>query len=192
MGFSLPTCMACIKWSYCMLPLLGKMPSQQSIFPKRSYSWKLKIHSFPPLSTTPSESLNCEPTSSVLTGYKWVVLRPCVLVNTLLCVCFLSFPHRFYRSFYVSFYYVSLLFMLVFHEGHGLIGLHYFFLFPYGLAHWLDISFYPTNSLGFCPSFLFLQTQWPLFYSCYVHGPVDCYFCNVGPLGSSTSFLGLS
>ena len=157
LGLSLPTSMTCIRWSCYLLPLLGKMPSQQGIFPKRSYSWKPKIDSFPP--TTKPHPLNLlimGPPLLYWLGTSGWCFGPCVLV-------LVSFAFGFFHPYVVSTIpamshsAVSLLLVLIFHDTKGM-SLHYFFLFPHGLAYWLGISFYPTNSLDFCHPFLFLQT----------------------------------
>ena len=75
------------------LPLLGEMPSQQGIFPKRSLSRNPKIDPFSlHHQTTPSESLDRGPTSPILAGYMQVVLRPLYVSSTTLCICRLLFP----------------------------------------------------------------------------------------------------
>ena len=66
-------------------------------------------------------------------------------------------------------------------EGHGLKGLHCFFILPRGLVHLLDGSSCPFNPLGFCPY---------CFSFYYAHGPTGCHFCHVGPLGFLPLFLG--
>ena len=66
-------------------------------------------------------------------------------------------------------------------EGHGLKGLHCFFILPRGLVHWLDRSSCPFNPLGFCPY---------CFSFYYAHGPTGCHFYHVGPLGFLPLFMG--
>ena len=139
--------MTCIRWSCCLLPFLGKIPFQQGIFPKRSYSWKPKIDSFPPTTKPrPLNILNVDPPFLYWLGTSGWYSGPCVLIPV-------SFAFFFFHSHIVSTILamsrstMSLLFMLIFHDTKG-ISLHYFFLFPYGLAHWLGISSYPTNSMG--------------------------------------------
>ena len=160
LGLSLSTSMACIRWSSHLLPLLGKMPSQQGIFSKRSYNWKLKIDYFP-LTTKPHLWIPWP--RAHLSYIGWIQVR-----SALALVC--SFHYSLHVFSFVPMSFLPFLSCLVLlcvsfvhaylprNEGHGLLGLHYFFLFPHGLAHWLDISFCPANSLGFCPPFLFLQT----------------------------------
>ena len=78
------------------LPLLGKMPSQQGIFPKRGLGRNSKIDHFSPHhQTTPSKSLHRGPTFHVLVRYKWVVLQPLCVCSTILCICLLLLPHHF-------------------------------------------------------------------------------------------------
>ena len=68
-----------------LLLLLGKIPSQQGIFPKRSHGWK-------PWAT-----------SLILVGYKLVVLQPFCACLTIFCFCLLSFPRHFCHSRLVLF-----------------------------------------------------------------------------------------
>ena len=75
---------------------LGKMPSQQGIFPKRSLDGNPKIDHFSPHhQTTPSKSFHRGPTFPVLVRYKWVVLQPLCVHSTILCICLLLLPRYF-------------------------------------------------------------------------------------------------
>ena len=73
-------------------------------------------------------------------------------------------------------------------EGHRLLGLYYFFLFPHGLSNWLDISSCLTNSLGFCPFFLFPRAYCPIFSSFVSIGLLAIISYHVIPWGVYLSY----
>ena len=99
--------------AFC-LPLLGKMPSQQGIFSKRSLKRNPKIDHFSPHhQTTPFKTLDFGLTSLVLVGYRQVVHWPLYTSSTTFCIYLLSLSRHFCRSCHVSFYYVSLVSVLI-------------------------------------------------------------------------------
>ena len=107
--------------SVVCLPLLGQMPSQEGIFPERSLGRNHKIDPFSPHhQTTPSKSLDRGPTSPILARYKWVVLWSLCMRSTTLHICLLLLPCHFYRSYHISFCYVSLVFVLILHGMKGM------------------------------------------------------------------------
>ena len=67
------------------------------------------------------------------------------------------------------------------YERHGLLGLHHFLLFPYGLGWCVGKSPCSPNLLGFYSyCFLFLPYMWL----------ASCHFCHVGPLALLPFYLG--
>ena len=123
--------------------------------------------------TTPSESLNHRPASPVLDEYKWVGLRPLCVCSTILCICFLSFPHHFCH---VSFCCVSLLFVLIFHKVKGIdflacIIFSYFLKltgpFSLLLCLWACWLLFPTTlAHGVFTSLIGLS--WPIYFTFYL------------------------
>ena len=97
-----------------LLFLLGKIPSQQDIFPKRSHGRKPNIDPLFPPTTKPHllNPFNRGPTSLVLTGYRLVVLRPFCACSIVFCVCL---PRRFCRSRLVLFRFAAC-FVLFLHK----------------------------------------------------------------------------
>ena len=89
----------------------------------------------------------------------FLLFLPCIILLCVSCVC--TYPLR--------------------DEGHGLKGLHCFFILPHGLVHWLDRNSYPFNLLGFCPY---------CFSFYYAYRPTGCHFYNIGLLGFLSLFLG--
>ena len=89
-----------------LLLFLGKIPSQQDIFPKRSHGRKPNIDPlFPP---PPNHALWIPLTVGPppLYWYRLVVLRPFCFCSTVFCVCL---PRRFYHSRFVLFCCMALL-----------------------------------------------------------------------------------
>ena len=112
---SLPSSMACIRWSQPFITSFGKISSSQDIFPKRIHGRKPNIDPLFPLTTKPRplNPLNCGPTSLVLARYRLVVLRPFCACSIVFCVCL---PRCFYCSRLVMFRYAAcfILFLRVF------------------------------------------------------------------------------
>ena len=132
--------------------------------------------------TTPSKSLDRRLTSPILTGYKQVVLQALFLSSTTFCVCLLLLPCQFCHSYHVFFCYMSCVHAYPpRYERQGLLGLHHFLLFPYGLGWCVGKSPCSPNLLGFYSyCFLFLPYMWL----------ASCHFCHVGPLALLPFYLG--
>ena len=97
--------------------------------------------------TTPFESFDHGPTSLVLAGYKWVVARPLCVCSTTFYICLLLLPRHFCCSCHVSFYYVSLVFVLILYEMKGM-GLRAYIVSSYflmGLC--IGLTEIPTHSI---------------------------------------------
>ena len=128
---------------------------------------KQAIFLFPPNHTL-CKSLNCEPTSLALAGYRLMVLRPQCCCSTTLCFCFLSFPHCFcyccsslscfaLASFSARAYPLCQMEM-------GLLGLPHFCLF---LGLWAYLLLFSTR-LAHCTFFLSLfpfRLLWPFVFA---------------------------
>ena len=144
------------------LPLLGEMPSQQGIFPKRSLGRNPKIDSFSSHhQTTPSESLDRRPTSLAMP------------IGPIGC-------HFFHVGLWGSFYLFSWAFSTC---------LFYFYLLLCPWACWL--LFLPCWSTGLFTSVLGLPWPiYFIFTYCCAHGPAGCYSCYTSPLGFFPLSLG--
>ena len=200
------------------LPLLGEMPSQQGIFPKRSLSRNPKIDPFSlHHQTTPSESLDRGPTSPILVGYMQVVLRPLYVSSTTLCICRLLFPisailsmshsatcllcsclsstarrawvPRLVLSFLIS----SWVWTSSWQKPLPVQPVGLLLLLPLFLLYlWAcQLSLLLCWPIGFTTSLL--RLPWPIYFtftSYYVHGPAGCHSYHVGLLGLSFLSLG--
>ena len=111
-----------------------------------------------------------------------MVLRPLFLRSTTLCVCLLLLHCHFYHSCHVFFCCMSCVHAYPpRYERRGLLGLHHFLLFPYGIGWCVGRSPCSPNPLEFYSCcFLFLPCLWLASY----------HFCHVGPLGLLPVSLG--
>ena len=131
-----------------LLLLLGKIPSQQGIFPKRSYGRKPNIDPlFPPTTKPhPLNPLDCGPTSLVLTGYRLVVPWPFCACSAIFYDCL---PRRFYRS-RLSLFWSAACFVLFLHAFPAMFVI--FLWFGFSFLHMIPATDTSSRSL-----FLFIM-----------------------------------
>ena len=89
LSISLPTSLACIKWSQPSTTSFGQNVILAKYFPKRGPGWKLKISFFPPFTKPhPLNSLNVSPFLLYWLGTSWWCSGCCVLAPLLFAFVF--------------------------------------------------------------------------------------------------------